>query len=78
MLDKFGFQQTHNVSASGGSEAISYRLSLGYTNNQGVLITNKDSYKRLSASSYVSADITEWLNTSLDIRLCERNEKNTL
>ncbi len=75
MLDKFGFQQTHNVSASGGSEAISYRLSLGYTNNQGVLITNKDSYKRLSASSYVSADITEWLNTSLDIRYAKGTKR---
>lgn len=68
ILDSYGFQQTHNVSAMGGGESISYRISLGYTNDQGILITDKDSYKRISASSYVSADITKWLNQSLDIR----------
>lgn len=75
MLSDFGFQQTHNVSAMGGGEAISYRLSLGYTNSNGVLITDIDTYKRLSASSYVSADITPWLNTSLDIRYAKGTKK---
>ena len=68
VLDKFGFQQTHNVSASGGGEKITYRISLGYTDNQGPLITDKDSYDRINMSSYVSADITSWLNQSLDVR----------
>lgn len=67
-MDKFGFQQTHNVSASGGGEKITYRISLGYTDNQGPLITDKDSYDRINMSSYVSADITSWLNQSLDVR----------
>lgn len=68
ILDNFGFQQTHNVSASGGGDKITYRISLGYTNNDGILITDKDKWDRLNVSSYVSADITKWLNTSLDIR----------
>lgn len=68
ILDNYGFQQTHNVSATGGGEKITYRISLGYTDNQGTLITNKDSYNRINMSSYVSADITSWLNQSLDIR----------
>lgn len=68
ILDNFGFQQTHNVSATGGGDKITYRLSMGYTNNQGTLITDKDSYDRINMSSYVSADITSWLNQSLDVR----------
>lgn len=68
VLDKFGMQQTHNISASGGSDKITYRLSLGHTHEQGTLITNKDQYNRISISSYVSADITPWLNQSLDVR----------
>lgn len=73
ILDDYGFQQTHNVSATGGSEKITYRMSLGYTNNQGTLITDKDSYDRINMSSYVSADITPWLNQSLDIRYATGN-----
>ncbi|MEG1749598.1 MAG: TonB-dependent receptor [Tannerellaceae bacterium] len=68
ILDNVGFQHTHNVSATGGGEKITYRISMGYTNNQGTLITNKDSYDRINMSSYLSADITPWLNESLDIR----------
>ena len=68
VLDKYGFQNTHNVSASGGGDKITYRLSLGYTNNQGTLITDKDKYSRINMSSYISADITPWLNQSLDVR----------
>lgn len=63
-----GFQQTHNISATGGSDKITYRLSLGYVNNNGVLKGSKDVYERFNVSSYVSADITQWLTTALDFR----------
>lgn len=59
--------QTHNLSAQGGSEHIQYRLSGGYTSQNGILVTNKDSFKRLTISSYVNGDITKWLSTSLNI-----------
>jgi len=68
VFDKYGFQQTHNISASGGSQTIAYRLSMGYTNQDGPLKTNKDSYERFNVSSYTSADLTSWLNTALDLR----------
>lgn len=63
-----GFQQTHNISASGGTDKLTYRMSLGYTNNNGVLITNKDNYRRVNMSSNISADITSWLTEALDVR----------
>lgn len=63
-----GFQQTHNISATGGSDKITYRLSLGYLNNNGILKGSKDTYERINMSSYVSADITKWLTTALDFR----------
>jgi len=68
MLANYGFKQTHNISASGGSEVISYRLSTGFTDEDGILITNKDGFKRMNVSSYVNADISKWLSTSLDIK----------
>lgn len=54
------FQQTHNLSVSGGTKKLRFRLSAGYTDNDGVLITSKDKYRRMNVSGFVSADITKW------------------
>lgn len=54
------FQQTHNLSVSGGTEKLRYRLSASMVDSDGVLITNKDSYRRMNVSSFISADITKW------------------
>ncbi len=62
------WKQTHNISVHGGSEKINYRISFGYTDEDGILVTNKDAFKRTNVSSYVSGDITSWLTTSLDIK----------
>ncbi len=67
ILDKYGFQQTHNLSASGGSDKITYRMSLGYTNQDGPLVTNKDNFTRTNLTSFVKGDITEWLSQSIDV-----------
>lgn len=63
-----GFQQTHNLSVRGGTDKLTYRISFGYVNNNGVLKGSKDVYERLNASSNIKADITDWLSTSLDFR----------
>jgi TonB-linked SusC/RagA family outer membrane protein len=75
IFDKYGFQQTHNISASGGSDKIIYRLSFGYLDNNGPLKTDKDNYQRINVASYVSADITPWLNTSIDVRYARGNQR---
>lgn len=61
------WQQTHNVSAQGGSEKINYRLSASYSNQNGILVTDKDSFERINVKSSVTGDITKWLSTSLDV-----------
>lgn len=68
ILDNFGFLQNHNVSVSGGTDKASYRLSLGYNDEQGVLITDLDHYKRITAASYVSLEVTDWLTQEMDVR----------
>lgn len=67
ILDDFGFQQTHNVSATGGTEKLSYRMAMGYTDQNGPLITSKDGFDRINLTSYISADITDWLTQSIDV-----------
>ena len=71
VLDKFGFRQNHNVSARGGTDKLTYRMSLGYTDQNGVLVTDKDHYQRITMSTYLSADITPWLTQSVDVRYAD-------
>ena len=63
-----GFQQTHNLSVGGGTKDISYRFSLGTVNENGVLYSNKDSYKRYNVSSYLRSDVFSWITPELDIK----------
>lgn len=70
-----GFQQKHDISASGGSDRISYRLSLGYVSNDGVMVTNRDNYKRYTGRAFVSGDITNWLTLQSDITF-SKSDKN--
>lgn len=56
------FQQTHNISMTGGTEKLRYRLSAGYIDNDGVLITDKDKYTRMNVSGFIAADITNWFS----------------
>lgn len=56
------FQQTHNLSMTGGTERLRYRLSAGYIENNGVLITDKDKYTRMNVSGFIAADITKWFS----------------
>lgn len=61
------FRQTHNLSVSGGTERLRYRLSAGIIDSDGVLITDKDSYRRMNVSAFLSADITKWFTQEATI-----------
>ncbi|MDR1672838.1 MAG: TonB-dependent receptor [Bacteroidales bacterium] len=68
MMDKFGFQQQHNISLSGGSSRSTYRVSFGSINEDGILHSDKDSYSRRNATAFVSMEATKWLTGEVDIR----------
>lgn len=63
-----GFQQTHNLAMSGGNKNISYRLSAGLVDQNGILVTDKDSYKRYNISSYIRSDACSWLTPEMDVK----------
>lgn len=63
-----GFQQTHNISVGGGTKDISYRFSFGMVNENGVLASDKDTYKRYNVSSYLRSDVFSWITPELDIK----------
>lgn len=74
MLDNYGFLQSHNLSVSGGTEKTSYRLSLGYNYENGILYSDKDNYRRVSTGAFISTDVTDWLTQSVDIKYGRSNK----
>ncbi len=66
-----GFYNSHNVSASGGTEKVRYRMAGGLSSEDGPLITDKDYYRRANISAFISADMTSWFTQELDIRYAQ-------
>ena len=62
-----GWKQLHHLSAAGGSERINYRMSLGYDNEDGILITDKDKFTRVNVLAHVDSKITSFFTASVNI-----------
>lgn len=60
-----GVQQNYDVSVTGGSAKTKYRIAAGYQDQDGVLVTSKDSFSRYNISSFVSSQVTSWLKAEL-------------
>ncbi|GAB3651697.1 TonB-dependent receptor [Echinicola sediminis] len=63
-LGASGFEQIHNLSVTGGTEKTSYRVSLGYNDEDGIMVTDNDSYRRYNASINLITEITPKLTTT--------------
>lgn len=70
------FQMTHNISATGGTDKVRYRISGSYVSSDGVLISNKDKYDRLNIQTLISADVTSWFTQ--EATMSYAHSKNTL
>lgn len=66
-----GFTQNHNLSASGGTDRIRFRIAGGYNKEDGPMITNKDSYVRKNLTTFVSGDITKWFTQEAQMTYTE-------
>jgi TonB-linked SusC/RagA family outer membrane protein len=75
MMSNHSFQQTHNLTISGSSEKSSYRISGGFTNEDGILVTNKDSYNRINLNGFISTEIAPWATAQLTTQYNNSNKK---
>lgn len=62
-----GQEQQHNMSMSGGSEKTNYRVSLGYVDENGIIVTDADNYRRYNLNSFLSTSLTDKLTASLNV-----------
>jgi len=68
----YGFTQQHNVGVSGGTEKVTSYFSAGLIDNPGQLNYGNEYFKRYNFTSKVSADVTDWLNLSTNIRYSKK------
>ncbi|WP_162618711.1 SusC/RagA family TonB-linked outer membrane protein [Pedobacter yulinensis] len=71
-----GFEQLHNLSFSGGSEKSNFRVSTGYTNQDGIMATKADGFTRYNLNAYLNTNLTSKLVASLNV-LYHNSTRNT-
>ncbi len=55
-----GVLSNHNISVSGGTDKLRFRISGNYSYENGPMITDKDKYTRKALSAFISADVAKW------------------
>ena len=76
MMAKHGTLSVNDFSVNGGTEKTTYRLSAGSTHENGVLYSNKDSYKRYNVSAFLSTDVRPWLTAQVTTLYSNANKKD--
>jgi TonB-linked SusC/RagA family outer membrane protein len=65
-----GFRQDYNTSISGMSDMFNYYWSLGYNNNEGIVVG--DRYHTYRSNLKLDATITQWLNVGANVNFQHR------
>ena len=66
-MKDYAFQQNHNLTVRGGSESVRYFVSLGYNEDNGLLRSGIQYFKRYNFRTNLSADLTKNLQLSVNI-----------
>ena len=77
VLNNGALQMDHNLSMNGGTESTKYFMSFGYTDQDGVAVSNN--MKRYNIRSSVEHDVNKWLSIggNLAVTRTEYNGLNT-
>lgn len=73
-----GVLNSHNISVSGGTDRVRYRVSGNYGYEDGPMVSKKDSYRRFSINSFISADVTRWFNQEASLMYTHENRSDIL
>lgn len=70
--------QYHNLSVSGGFEKVSYRISGGFSDENGIIITDNDRFKKYNLSLNLNADITDKLTSTTNVFYLRSNRTSSI
>ncbi|TDQ09892.1 SusC/RagA family TonB-linked outer membrane protein [Pedobacter metabolipauper] len=66
-----GHSQSLQVTASGGSEKVSYMFSGGYYNQDGVVVYDNDKYRRINFRTNINANMTDRLTIGANLQMSQ-------
>ncbi|NLZ19122.1 MAG: TonB-dependent receptor [Bacteroidales bacterium] len=66
-MKEYAFQQNHNLTVRGGSETARYFVSLGYNEDNGLLRSGIQYFKRYNFRTNLTADLTKNLQLAVNI-----------
>lgn len=72
-LAKYSLSSNHNVSVSGGNQAVNYFISFGTQKDGGIFKNSATSYNRSNIKATVDAKLNEYLSIGLDINGIQEN-----
>jgi TonB-dependent starch-binding outer membrane protein SusC len=72
MVFQNGLRQDYNISLSGRSEAVTYYMSLGYNNNEGIIVG--DGFSTIRGRVNLDAKVTDWLTVGMNTQFSDRDE----
>jgi len=72
-LNDRGLSQIHNLNFSGGTEKTTYRVSLGYNDEDGIMAGNRDTFKKYILNTFISSQITKNLTAELSTNYVKNN-----
>ena len=67
LLKNNAFRHEHQLGVNGGNEKTKYMFSLGYLNEDGILVTT--GFQRYNARANVNSQITDWFNAFVNTSL---------
>lgn len=72
MVFRNGVRQDHNISLSGKKDEITYYFSLGYNNNEGIIVG--DGFSTIRSRINLDAKVTDWLTVGINTQFANRDE----
>jgi TonB-linked SusC/RagA family outer membrane protein len=73
--DDSGLTTIHNFNFGQATEKTSYRVSLGYSNEDGIIVTNADKFERWNVNAFLNTKLTD--NLTAEGSLYYRNSTRT-
>lgn len=67
-----GIRQEYDVSISGGTDKANYYWSVGYLNNEGILVG--DQYSTIRSRLNADFTVTDWLSMGLNLQFSDRDQ----
>ena len=66
-LDDPGSAQIHNFNFSGGSDKTTYRVSMGFSDEDGIIVTRNDSYRKYNLNASLTTELTPRLTATANV-----------